>query len=201
MRIRLIASFLCALLVAAPMVVDVALAQEPVRVVTVTILLDRDDQNREAFLYLGNAIYSAVQKFKEEFGIQLKVKDLQNWIPVSDNFDADKELARLVSYGHASDLVIAFTNKSFFRNETMDIDGESVTMEKNLGGLAMISGNHAIVSLEEKSDLFLIHEIAHLLGANHSPDPYSVMNGGEVVTINFDEKSKEAIIENRNREF
>lgn len=202
---RLIASFLCkllvVLLVVAP-IADVALAQEPVRVVTITILLDRDDQNREAFRYMGNAIHSAVQKFQKEFGIKLVVKKMGNWIPGSNNFDADEELVRLISAGRSSDLVVAFTTKSFFKNEGAEIDGGSVTVEKDLGGLANnVPGNYAIVSLEEKSNLLLIHELGHLLGADHSKEPDSVMNGTGIRFSEFDQKSKEAIITNRNREF
>lgn len=171
-------------------------------VVTMTVLLDKDDRNREAFTHMGNAIYSVVQKFKKEFGIKLMIRNVKIWIPASNNFDADKELVRLMGAGHSSDLVIAFTTKSFFRNEAVDIDGEAVATERRLSGLAnSVPGNYAIVNLEEKSNLLLIHELGHLLGADHSREPDSVMNETGISFLEFDQKNKEAILANRNREF
>lgn len=171
-------------------------------VVTVTILTDFDFYtNNNEFVQIIDATHSAIQKFRKEFGIELVIVGLEKWNPGSNKFNADKELIRLESVTRKSNLMIAFTSNPFFINEVVNIDGESLIVEMSIGGLAVILGNYTIVGIEEKSEIFLIHELGHIFGADHSLNPNSVMYRDGPTTSNFDNKSKKAIFANFHRQF
>ena len=195
---------LIALLVMFTTLQPVVAEEELPRVVNVAVLVDGGDDVMVLRNILQDAIYFATQKFRREFNIELRLTEFNigSWRSPSDNFDGSLELVRLSEIKFRnSDIAIAFTTKKFFRNEEILIDGESAYIQKKLGGIAMLSGNRAIVRLEEKAGLIFIHELAHLFGAGHSSDTLSVMVGEGIAYPTFDRKSREVILANRNRQF
>lgn len=182
----------------------VAKEKVPLRVVTITALVDSADV-MVASRFLNNALYTAARVFKKEFNIKLElvVFDIGSWRPPSDDFDADKEFVRLTQMPRKSDVVVAFTTKSFFRNEENgdEIDGTPLFVKATINGCARVRGNLVLVQLEEKTDLLLIHELGHIFGARHSTEINSVMSDNGITTPTFDVRSREVIFANRNRPF
>ena len=177
--------------------------QKPIRVVTVTALIDGADEPSKVSKYFRDTFYTVSKIFRQEFNIELKLVGFNTgtWFPSDENFDGDAELRRLFDFRTTSDLVVAFTTKKFFSNGELEIDGEKTSARIQSGGLAFILGNYAIVRLQEKSELIFLHELGHIFGADHSPDLNSVMNIVAVSIAAFDKKSKEIILANRNRKF
>lgn len=203
MRIReSVVLFVLAFMAAAPVLVA---QEESPRVVTMSMLIDGTNDIVSATESADRAFYRALAVFEKKFNIRLKMVErrIGFWFAPSDNFDANKELVRLVGMDlrHKSDIVIAFTTKKFFGDDAIEVDGETVFVKRQIGGIASLSGSVAIVTLEENTHTLLLHEIGHLFGVDHSFDPNSVMNGERIVSSTFDEKSKEVILANRNRQF
>jgi len=202
MRIRVsVVSFLLAF---GPTVV--AKDEKMSRIVSVSVLLEGTDADGAVMDYhqfLQDAFFKANCVFEKEFGIKFKIIEFSagKWFVPSDNFDGNAELESLTNLPANGDIVAAFTTKKFFGEASIEIDGEWIPTKRRLAGLAAMSGRHAIVSLEEKSELILIHEIGHLFGVDHTFDLSSVMHSEAVQTANFDKNSKEVIRANKYRKF
>src|SRR3989344_8442018 len=177
-------------------------AQEQVRVVTLAVLIDSTDDTITVLELLHDVFFVASQTFQKEFSIKLELTEFNIglWFAPSNNFDGCAELEKLIQIPRKSDIIVAFTTKSFFIKEKEGVDEESEAVVKQLDGLAMILGNHAIVKMEKKTSIILVHELGHIFGALYSNDNYSVLNGINPVTLMFDKESKEQIFENLHRE-
>ena len=193
----------CFLIIFGAFLALLSAAEEPQRVVTLTVIVDGGDSVELAVPFLQDAVLKANHLFKKEFNIKFEIVELSigPWRAPSDNFDGNAALARIAQIPRKSDIVVVFTTKNFFGDGVVEIDGEEVVTKKQCGGLAVLGGNHTIVHLEEKSELILVHELGHIFGADHSSFNRSVMNEEFIGFSSFDKKSKEVIRANRNRSF
>jgi len=171
------------------------------RVVTIEVLIDHGDDVVRAHQAISSAVLDVSGVFRREFNIEFKVVVVGSWRPASQHFDGNEAFSFLENAGHnRSDIVVAFTSRSFFADVPEETDSR-ITVKRTSGGLAKLGGNHAIVRLYDRANVILIHEIAHLFMAQHSDDPGSVMYGDAIAATAFDEDSKEAVFQNRDRKF
>lgn len=177
------------------------------KIANVSIFIDATEDPTKIAENLYDAIFTAKKVFQKEFGIAIKVVEFNyyDWSSSSNNFDAEFELVRLMQASHNENndrFVVGFTSRSFFRMvEKEGKNGSKKEVSEVLNGVAVWGKRFAIVQLQKKTPLILIHELGHLFGADDTSDTNSVMNGKDVDVINFDEKSKEAILANCDKIF
>lgn len=197
---RLVGFYVCGVIV---FVFSLVAAEHSSRIVTITAVVDSRDRTMAVSTFLHRAFLETSKTFQREFNIKLKLSNLEigSWHSPSDNFDGNIALVDIAKIPRKSDIVVAFTTKMFYGEGFLEIDGGGVFTQKQFGGLAVVGGNHAIVRLEERTELILIHELGHIFGADHSTDIHSVMNGENILSPIFDKKSLGVICANRNRRF
>lgn len=192
---------------------DLVLAQEEIRVVSISVLVDRDSIIKapgESTASVIGAIKDSSKFFKKEFGIVFQIIRVDFWKFSAFKTEFDRKIAmdnlKNESNSNGSDLTLAFTTKEVFDPIEEISDGIVVTGKQQFDGFADRLSGTAIIRLffsfegNKRTKQITLHELGHLFGAEHSWDVKSVMNqrGG---SERFDEISAKTIKENRQKRF